>query len=73
MHEQALGCVSRMIPSRSSDTKGRFLPHVTEQSQELSDALGSVQMGRGVLSEEESAEERTTKIVQSLANEYRSL
>lgn len=50
--------------------------HVTEQSQELiklSDALGSVQLGRGALSEEDSAEERTTKIVQSLADEYWSL
>lgn len=49
---------------------------MTEQSQELiklSDALGSVQLGTGVLSEEDSAEVRTTKIVQWIANEYWSL
>lgn len=65
MHEQTLGCVSRIVPSRSSDTKGVSLPHMTEQSQELiklSDALGSVQLGSGVLSEEDSAKERITKI-----------
>lgn len=49
---------------------------MTEQSQELiklSDALGSLQLGRGDLAEEDSAEERITKIVQSLADEYWNL
>lgn len=73
MQEQALRPVSKMVPSRSSDTS---LSHLTEQGQELikrSDSLRSVQLGIGVLSKGDSAKEMATKIPLPLANKYWSL